>query len=105
MPDSAKWGIPVLSLRTYLQFWAFVCYAVSIGLLLFKKEDKEVLDESEMNTAAVYKTIWNICKLKRSSPPLTQAFPRVIDVANDMILSGSTCACRYPGTPCRALYR
>jgi PAT family acetyl-CoA transporter-like MFS transporter 1 len=80
---SAKWGLPVLSLSGYLQFWAVICIGVSFGLLLFKTEvgikrssalsalisgfqDPEVIDENELNTAAVYKTIWDICKLKRA---------------------------------------
>jgi hypothetical protein len=35
---SAKWGLPVLSLSGYLQFWAVICIGVSFGLLLFKTE-------------------------------------------------------------------
>jgi PAT family acetyl-CoA transporter-like MFS transporter 1 len=56
-------GIPVLTLRAYLQFWALVCAAVSLGLLLFVHEDPEVLNDAELNTAAVYQQILAICRL------------------------------------------
>lgn len=59
-----KWGIPRLTLSTYLKFWSIVCYAVTIWLMLFKKEDKEPATEADMSITGVYKTIWSICKLK-----------------------------------------
>ena len=37
---SNKWGFPPLTLERYLQFWAMVCYSVTIWLLLFKREVK-----------------------------------------------------------------
>ncbi|GLB36522.1 putative acetyl-coenzyme A transporter 1 [Lyophyllum shimeji] len=61
---SAKWGIPHLSLATYLKFWSVVCYSVTLWLLLFKKEDKEPANDADMSIKAVYKTIWSICKLR-----------------------------------------
>src|SRR5882757_7684549 len=33
-----KWGIPHLTLSAYLRFWSMMCYAVTVWLLLFKKE-------------------------------------------------------------------
>jgi len=59
-----KWGIPQLTLGTYLQFWSVVCYAVTLWLLIFKKEDKEPASDADMSIKAVYKTIWQICQLK-----------------------------------------
>lgn len=80
---SEKWGIPTLSLSTYLQFWGVMCYIITLWLLFFKKEvrrahnclnspnlfqDKEPANEADMSISGVYKTIWSICKLKRRSP-------------------------------------
>ncbi|KIK07384.1 hypothetical protein K443DRAFT_182209 [Laccaria amethystina LaAM-08-1] len=61
---AARWGVPQLSLSTYLRFWSIVCYLVTLWLLFFKKEDKEPASEADMSIKAVYKTIWTICKLK-----------------------------------------
>ncbi|EIW86396.1 hypothetical protein CONPUDRAFT_45049 [Coniophora puteana RWD-64-598 SS2] len=58
-----KWGIPQLTLSTYLKFCGLLCFAVTFWLIFFQKEGKESLDESEMTVSATYKTIWNICKL------------------------------------------
>jgi PAT family acetyl-CoA transporter-like MFS transporter 1 len=33
-----KWGIPRLTLSTYLKFWTIICYAVTFWLIFFKKE-------------------------------------------------------------------
>jgi hypothetical protein len=33
-----KWGIPRLTLGTYLKFWTIICYGVTLWLLFFKKE-------------------------------------------------------------------
>ncbi|KAL4246768.1 AmpG-like permease/Acetyl-coenzyme A transporter 1 [Abortiporus biennis] len=57
-----KWGIPRLTLGTYLQFCSLFSFGVTIWLL-FKKEDKETSEE-DINIKTVYKTMWNICKLK-----------------------------------------
>jgi PAT family acetyl-CoA transporter-like MFS transporter 1 len=35
---SEKWGIPVLSLSTYLRFWSIICFSVTIWLTFFQKE-------------------------------------------------------------------
>lgn len=61
---AARWGVPQLSLSTYLRFWSIICYLVTFWLLFFKKEDKEPVSEADMSIKAVYKTIWTICKLK-----------------------------------------
>lgn len=63
--SSAKWGIPVLSLSSYLKFWTVVCYAVTLWLIFVKKEDKASPDDDDMDLVKVYKIIWHICKLPR----------------------------------------
>jgi PAT family acetyl-CoA transporter-like MFS transporter 1 len=60
----------MLSLSAYLRFWGFACYAVTLGLLLFKKEDPVAADDPDLNLKKVYKIMWSICKLKRSSSSL-----------------------------------
>jgi hypothetical protein len=35
---SKKWGIPLLSLSTYLRFWSVICFSVTIWLMFFQKE-------------------------------------------------------------------
>ncbi|KAF7437200.1 hypothetical protein PC9H_004036 [Pleurotus ostreatus] len=59
-----KWGVPHLTLSGYLKFWSLMCYAVTLWLILFKREDKEVVTEADMSISGVYKQIWAICKLK-----------------------------------------
>ncbi|KAG2155391.1 acetyl-coenzyme A transporter 1 [Suillus clintonianus] len=59
-----RWGIPRLELSTYLRFCSLLCFGVTFWLTFFETEGKELLDESEMTVTSVYKTIWNICKLK-----------------------------------------
>ncbi|KAG1755060.1 acetyl-coenzyme A transporter 1 [Suillus paluster] len=59
-----RWGIPRLTLSTYLRLCSLLCFGVTFWLTFFEKEGKESLDESEMTVTSVYKTIWNICKLK-----------------------------------------
>jgi len=59
-----KWGIPRLTLGTYLKFWSCMCYIVTFWLLFFKKEEKEPASEADMSISGVYKTIWSICKLR-----------------------------------------
>ncbi|GAB1519239.1 hypothetical protein RhiTH_002305 [Rhizoctonia solani] len=56
--------IPLLSLGAYLQFWGFACYAVTLGLLIFKKEDPVAADDPDLNLKKVYEIMWSICKLK-----------------------------------------
>ena len=70
-----KWGLPQLTLDVYLKFWSLVCYLVTLWLLFFKKEDKEVVTEADMSITGVYKTIWDICKLKRTHLPPTSPLP------------------------------
>jgi hypothetical protein len=60
---SARWGIPVLTLRAYLQFWAVVCAGVSLFLFVGVHEPPEALDAAELNTRAVYEQIVAICRL------------------------------------------
>ncbi|KAI0259004.1 acetyl-coenzyme A transporter 1-domain-containing protein [Gloeopeniophorella convolvens] len=61
---SQKWGIPLLTLTTYLRFWAIICFSVTIWLTFFQKERKEVLRDEDTSISGVYKTIWSILKLK-----------------------------------------
>ena len=42
---SEKWGIPVLSLSTYLRFWSIICFTVTIWLTFFQKEVGTHLDD------------------------------------------------------------
>ncbi|TBU26371.1 MFS general substrate transporter [Dichomitus squalens] len=56
-----KWGIPRLSLSSYLFFCAFMSFAVTIWLF-FIKEDKETSED--IGIKAVYVTMWEICKLR-----------------------------------------
>jgi MFS transporter, PAT family, solute carrier family 33 (acetyl-CoA transportor), member 1 len=79
---SQKWGVPVLSLGTYLRFWSIICFSVTIWLTFFQKEvyiylvpvraidrrsyqRKEIPREGDTSITGVYKTIWSIVKLKR----------------------------------------
>ncbi|KAF7340056.1 GYF domain-containing protein [Mycena venus] len=61
---TTKWGVPHLTLSAYLKFWCVMSYAVSLWLLFFKKERKEVLSDADMSIKAVYKQIWAVCKLR-----------------------------------------
>ncbi|KAI9444124.1 hypothetical protein H4582DRAFT_2071706 [Lactarius indigo] len=61
---SARWGTPILTLGTYLRFWSFVCFGVTLWLICVQKERKEILLEEETNITSVYKTIWSISQLK-----------------------------------------
>lgn len=77
----------MLSLSTYLRFWSVVCFAVTLYLIFVQKEvsvsvchlqppnqygvvqDRDAVPEGgDMSIMGVYKTIWNICKLKRMRP-------------------------------------
>ncbi|RPD58451.1 MFS general substrate transporter [Lentinus tigrinus ALCF2SS1-6] len=57
-----KWGIPRLSLSSYLFFCALMSFAVTLWLF-FIKEDKESTTE-DISIKAVYVTMWEICKLR-----------------------------------------
>ena len=81
--SSQKWGIPVLSLSTYLRFWSVICFFVTVWLTFFQKEvracfsptstqltkrfyqRKEILRDEDTSITGVYRTIWSILKLKR----------------------------------------
>ncbi|KAH8120631.1 acetyl-coenzyme A transporter 1-domain-containing protein [Phellopilus nigrolimitatus] len=58
-----NWGIPVLSLSTYLRFWTVVSYSITLWLIFVKKEDKTTPEDDDMDLVKVYKIIWGICKL------------------------------------------
>ncbi|CAG8539953.1 5879_t:CDS:10 [Paraglomus occultum] len=53
----------ILQLGTYLVFWAFVYFAVTIWLIFGKAEERTQHDDDMMDVKSVYTTIWNICKL------------------------------------------
>ncbi|KIM47934.1 hypothetical protein M413DRAFT_16004 [Hebeloma cylindrosporum] len=79
-----KWGVPHLTLTAYLRFWCIVCYAVTLWLVLFKKEDKEPASDADMSIKAVYKTIWTICQLKHVQLLIVlHLFAKVGFAAND----------------------
>ncbi|KAI8983349.1 MFS general substrate transporter [Trametes punicea] len=59
---SRRWGVPRLSLGTYLFFCAFMSFAVTVWLL-FIQEDKESTTE-DISIKAVYTTMWQICRLR-----------------------------------------
>ncbi|KAH9947960.1 MFS general substrate transporter [Amylocystis lapponica] len=59
---SDKWGIPRLTLSTYLLFCSLASFLVTIWLL-FTKEDTETVEE-DISIKAVYTTMWTICKLR-----------------------------------------
>ena len=46
-----------------MQFCAAMSFAVTVWLI-FVKEDKDT-DDVDLSIKTVYKTMWNICKLKR----------------------------------------
>ena len=79
-----KWGIPRLSLGSYLFFCAFMSFAVTIWLFFIKEvrhsrgpisrvvsvsshpvseQDKDTSED--IGIKAVYVTMWGICKLRR----------------------------------------
>ncbi|CAJ0864462.1 14875_t:CDS:10 [Entrophospora sp. SA101] len=52
----------ILALGSYLTFWSFVYFAVTLWLIFAKSEDATYSDD-EMDIKTVYQTIWNICKM------------------------------------------
>ena len=80
---SQRWGVPRLLLSTYLQFCSALSFVVTVWLLfvtevsestrsmsgtlhnMLFQQDKEV-DDEDLNIKSVYKTMWSICKLKRT---------------------------------------
>ncbi|KAL1932027.1 hypothetical protein VTP01DRAFT_9083 [Rhizomucor pusillus] len=51
-------------LGAYMQFWAFMYFAVTAWLVLFKAETPSRTDEDQLGIRGVYDTIYRICKLK-----------------------------------------
>ncbi|KAH9988800.1 acetyl-coenzyme A transporter 1-domain-containing protein [Russula compacta] len=85
---SEKWGIPLLSLSTYLRFWSLVCFSVTIWLLFFQKERKEITRGEDTSIAGVYKTIWSIMKLKHvQATLLVHLFAKIGWAAHDAATS------------------
>ncbi|KAG1716324.1 hypothetical protein ID866_808 [Astraeus odoratus] len=85
---SQKWGIPRLTLSTYLQMCSLLCFGVTIWLIFFEKEGEESLDDSEMTVTSVYKTIWDICKLKHvRSLIIMHCFAKIGFQANESVTS------------------
>lgn len=56
--------VPFLSLAAYLRFWGLVSFAVSLWLFLFKREDPVKGDEDDLHLGRIYKSMWEVCKLK-----------------------------------------
>lgn len=56
--------VPMLSLAAYLRFWGFVSFAVSLWLVFFKREDPVKGDEDDLHLGRIYKSMWEVCKLK-----------------------------------------
>ncbi|KAI6134036.1 acetyl-coenzyme A transporter 1-domain-containing protein [Pisolithus croceorrhizus] len=84
---SQKWGIPRLTLSGYLQSCSVLCFVVTIWLI-FEKEGQESMDQSEMTVTSVYKTIWDICKLKHvRSLIIMHCFAKVGFQANEAVTS------------------
>ncbi|KAI6133242.1 acetyl-coenzyme A transporter 1-domain-containing protein [Pisolithus croceorrhizus] len=82
-----KWGIPRLTLSGYLQSCSVLCFVVTIWLI-FEKEGQESMDQSEMTVTSVYKTIWDICKLKHvRSLIIMHCFAKVGFQANEAVTS------------------
>ncbi|KAI0030249.1 MFS general substrate transporter [Vararia minispora EC-137] len=85
---SSKWGIPRLSLDTYLRFWSVACFSVTIWLTFFQKERKEQLNDDELSVRTVYMQIWSIIKLKHVQSILFMyVFAKVGFAANDAAFS------------------
>jgi hypothetical protein len=83
-----KWGIPRLELSTYLRFCSLLCFGVTFWLTFFETEGNESLDKSEMTVTSVYKTIWNICKLKHvQALIIMHFFAKVGFQANEAVTS------------------
>ncbi|KAG8873460.1 hypothetical protein FS842_008583 [Serendipita sp. 407] len=61
---ASKYGVPRLTLSTYLRFWSVVCYAVTAWLFFFKKEEPVAHDDPDLQLKSVYKSMWRMCKLK-----------------------------------------
>ncbi|CAG8561662.1 2804_t:CDS:10 [Ambispora leptoticha] len=53
----------ILSMRTYLNFWSFMYFAITAYLIFGKSEENVQSREDEMDIKTTYQTIWNICKM------------------------------------------
>ncbi|KZV95602.1 MFS general substrate transporter [Exidia glandulosa HHB12029] len=85
---TSKWGIPRLTLTTYMGFWSIMCIAVTLILLFLKKEDPVPSDDPDLNLKKVYGIMWKICKLKNVQLLLLLHFVAKIGFqANDAVTS------------------
>ncbi|KIM67104.1 hypothetical protein SCLCIDRAFT_1210585 [Scleroderma citrinum Foug A] len=85
---AARWGLPRLTLSTYLQLCSLLCFGVTFWLVFFEKEGEESLDEADITVTSVYKTIWDICKLKHiRSLILMHCFAKIGFQANEAVTS------------------
>ncbi|KAJ8657921.1 hypothetical protein O0I10_006449 [Lichtheimia ornata] len=55
--------VGIVQLGAYMQFWAFMYFAVTAWLIFMKKETASHTDEDQLGIRGVYDTIWKICKL------------------------------------------
>jgi len=63
-------------------------YVVTFWLIFFKKEDKEPATEADLSIKGVYKTIWDICKLKHiQSLIIVHVFAKLGFAANEAATS------------------
>ncbi|KAJ7164642.1 acetyl-coenzyme A transporter 1-domain-containing protein [Mycena crocata] len=82
-----RWGVPRLTLATYLKFWCLVSYSVSIWLL-FKTERKEPVSDVGISIKEVYKQIWTICKMRHIQALMMMfVFGKIGFAANDAATS------------------
>ncbi|KAJ7101391.1 acetyl-coenzyme A transporter 1-domain-containing protein [Mycena belliarum] len=84
---AARWGVPRLTLATYLRFWCLASYSVTVWLF-FKKERKEPASDSGLSIKEVYHQIWAICKMRHvRSLMLMFVFGKIGFAANDAATS------------------
>ncbi|KAJ6542083.1 acetyl-coenzyme A transporter 1-domain-containing protein [Mycena vulgaris] len=84
---ATRWGVPRLTLATYLKFWCLVSYSVSVWLF-FKKERKEPVSDSGISIKEVYKQIWTICKMRHIQALMIMfVFGKIGFAANDAATS------------------
>jgi len=85
---SQRWGIPLLTMTTYLQLCSLLCFGVTFWLIFFEKEEASLLDDPEMTVSSVYKTIWDICKLKHvQALIILHCFAKIGFQANESVTS------------------
>jgi MFS transporter, PAT family, solute carrier family 33 (acetyl-CoA transportor), member 1 len=61
---STPLDVGIFTLGGYLTFWGWVYLVVTIGLAIFKKEERTNIRDG---LVSVYKTMWKVIKLKRAS--------------------------------------